>query len=379
MTADPLAHLAEELANLEARGLLRERTAPRSEMPGIDLCSNDYLGYRATGRLEAHTRAAAQAFPAGAGASRLVSGDHEAHHRLERAVADWIGTDESLIFTSGYAANVGAIAALAGEGDLVVSDVLNHASIIDGCRLSRARVSIVPHLALDETRRALRETQSRRRWVVTESYFSMDGDGPDLRALRAICEESGAALIVDEAHALGAMGPHGRGRAAEAGVRPDVLVGTLGKSLAAQGAFVAGSRDLCRWLWNRARSMMFSTGLSPLLAAIAVEAVHEARHDDAARARLVAVGAQLRAGLSGLGIETSSIEGPILPIVLGSEERALAWKRHLMARGVWAQAIRPPTVPRGTSRLRVTANAALDARDIEQVLTAFASAVDARL
>lgn len=373
MTVNPLAHLAEELADLEARGLLRERSALGAE-PAIDLCSNDYLGYRATGRLAGHARAAAAEFPAGAGASRLVSGDHAAHRRLENVLAEWLETEESLVFTSGYAANVGAIAALAGEDDLIVSDSLNHASIIDGCRLSRARVTIVPHLALDETRRALRENPARRRWVVTESYFSMDGDGPDLRALRTICDECEAALIVDEAHALGALGPNGRGRSAEAGVRPDVLIGTLGKSLAAQGAFVAGSRDLCRWLWNRARSMVFSTGLSPLVAAIATASVLEARRDDAARARLARTAAVLREGLSRLGIETTSHEGPVLPIVLGSEERALRWRRKLLARGVWVQAIRPPTVPRGTSRLRVTANAALDARRIEQVLDAFASA-----
>jgi 8-amino-7-oxononanoate synthase len=379
MTATPLAHLAHELAILEARGLLRERGARGAGPGSIDLCSNDYLGYRATGRLAAPARRAAAEHPAGAGASRLVSGDHDAHRHLETVLADWLATEESIVFTSGYAANVGAIAALAGEGDLIVSDALNHASLIDGCRLSRARIAIVPHLALEETRRALRGHPARRRWVVTESYFSMDGDAPDLRALRAICDEGEAALIVDEAHALGVMGPNGRGRAAELGVRPDVLIGTLGKALAAQGAFVAGSRDLCRWLWNRARSMVFSTGLSPLLASIAAASAVEARQDDAGRARVAATGTQLRVGLAQLGIAVTSAWGPILPILLGTEERALSWRRELVARGLGVQAIRPPTVPPGTARLRVTANAGLDSSRIERAIEAFGAVAGARL
>jgi 8-amino-7-oxononanoate synthase len=367
--------LGEDLADLERRGLLRRRPPPIDgpvALPLLNLCSNDYLGYRSSGRLGKYAVAAAAEQAAGSGASRLVTGEHEAHEALERALAGWLGCEETIVFTSGYAANVGAVSALAREGDLVVSDALNHASIIDGCRLSRARCVVVPHHSLEHVRAALRAGDERRKWVVTESYFSMDGDGPDLSALRALCDEHDAALIVDEAHAIGVFGPGGRGRAAEAGVRPDVLVGTLGKALGAQGAFVGGSRDLCRWLWNRARSFVFSTGLSPLLAAIGLGAVHEARADDAGRERLVEVTRRIRAGLARAGIDVNSQSGPILPVVLGSESTALDWSHHLVERGVLVQAIRPPTVPAGTSRLRVTTRADLGDADIDRAVSAFA-------
>lgn len=375
MSKTPLDYLAHELASLEKQNLLRERPREGAPVAALELCSNDYLGYRATGRLLEHAVRAAREHPAGAGASRLVTGDHPAHRHLETALADWLRTEETLVFTSGYACNVGTIAALAGEGDVIVSDALNHASIIDGCRLSRARVVVVPHLAIDEVRRALLAHGGRRRWVVTESYFSMDGDGPDLRALRGICDETGAALILDEAHALGVFGPEGRGRAAEAGVQPDVMVGTLGKALATQGAFVAGSGDLCRWLWNRARSLVFSTGLSPMLASVAAEAVREIRGDQTGRDRLSALSDDLRRRLNDLGIPVANRSGPILPIVLGSEHRALAWRDALGERGVKVQAIRPPTVPNGTSRLRVTTRASLGPRDMELAVSAFGALV----
>jgi 8-amino-7-oxononanoate synthase len=371
----PLRYLGEELADLERRGLLRERPTPLDEIGAsvLHLCSNDYLGYRSSGRLVPFAKAAAAEHAAGAGASRLVTGEHGAHRALERAIAEWLGTDESLVFTSGYAANIGSISALVGEGDLVISDRLNHASIIDGCRLARAHCMVVPHGDSEAVRAALRHAEARRRWVVTESYFSMEGDSPDLRALRAICDEHDAALVVDEAHGIGVFGPEGRGRAAEMGVRPDVLVGTLGKALGGQGAFAAGSRDLCRWLWNRARSFVFSTGLSPLLAAVDAAAVREARRDEEGRARLAQASGQLRAGLAAGGVEVANQEGPILPVLLGSEASALDWSRRLREQGVLVQAIRPPTVPAGTSRLRVTVRADLTSGEIERAVGAFAT------
>lgn len=301
-------------------------------------------------------------------------GEHEAHRGVERALADWLGVEQTLVFTSGYAANVGAIGALIGEGDLVVSDALNHASIIDGCRLSRARCVVVPHNSPEDVRNALRHHEARRRWVVTEGYFSMEGDGPDLAALRGICDEHDAALMVDEAHAIGVFGPSGRGRAAEAGVVPDVLVGTLGKALGAQGAFVAGTGDLCRWLWNRARSFVFSTGLSPLLAAVGRAGVEEARQDDRGRVRLLEISVRLRAGLRECGIAVSNHTGPIIPIVLGAEAIALEWSRRLRELGILVQAIRPPTVPEGTSRLRLTVRADLTNEQVDRAIAAFGKA-----
>jgi 8-amino-7-oxononanoate synthase len=341
-----------------------------SSSSAIHLCSNDYLGYRSTGRLVRYARAAAAEHPSGSGASRLVLGEHRAHRALEQAIAKWLGFEETLVFTTGYTANLGLISSLAGEGDLIVSDAWNHASIIDGCRLSRAKVVIVPHGAVDEVRVALRGSPARRRWVITEGYFSMEGDSPDLPALRAICDEEDAALLVDDAHAIGALGPEGRGLAS--GARPDALVGTLGKALGAQGAFVAGSRDLCRWLWNRARPFVFSTGLSPLLAAIGVGAVAEAKSDDLGRRRLADVTARLRAGLRDEGLPVVPSHGPIIPIILGAEARAVAWSRRLAELGLRIQAIRPPTVPPGTSRLRIATRADLADEDVDRAVEALA-------
>ena len=233
---------------------------------------------------------------------------------------------------------------------------------------------VAPHLDVAAVEQALRASVSKRRWVVTESYFSMDGDSADLRALRRVCDEYDAALVVDESHGMGVFGVGGRGRAAEVGVRADVLMGTLGKALGAQGAFVAGSEILCRWLWNRARSFVFSTGLSPLLASVALGAVEEAIADDGARERLAAVGDRLRSGLGDLGVHVLSGHGPILPIVVGQEELAMAWSRRLYAHGVWVQAIRPPTVPPGGSRLRLTSRANLTDEEIDLALHAFRKA-----
>jgi 8-amino-7-oxononanoate synthase len=262
------------------------------------------------------------------------------------------------------------ISALATEGDLIVSDAWNHASIIDGCRLSRAKVAVVRHGDVEAVRAALRDSTARRRWVVTEGYFSMEGDTPDLAALRTVCDEFDAAFIVDDAHAIGVLGPEGCGAAGAAGIRPDVLVGTLGKALGAQGAFVAGSRDLCRWLWNRARSFVFSTGLSPLLAAVAQGAVAEARADEVGRRRLLAVGERLRAGLAAAEIPIAPSYGPIIPLILGEETRAVAWSRRLAEMGIRIQAIRPPTVPKGTSRLRIAVRADLRDDEVDRAVAA---------
>jgi len=225
-----LAFLAARLDELEAADLLR-KPLPSRTAPGLSFCSNDYLGLA--------SRRAPDA-PLGAGASRLVSGNTDEHRQLEGALAEWLGVAKALVFTSGYAANVGTLAALASRDDTILSDALNHASLVDGARLSRAEIVVYPHLDVAAVRAALASRTQRRCWVVTESYFSMDADSPDLRALRVACDEAGAGLIVDEAHALGVFGPEGRGLCAQEGVEPDVLVGTLGKAFGAGGAFVAG-------------------------------------------------------------------------------------------------------------------------------------------
>jgi 8-amino-7-oxononanoate synthase len=252
-TPDALAYLDEAIALAKRRDLFRARPRP-GDRASLSFCSNDYLAL-------ANRSAPAEA--SGAGGSRLLSGDRTIHALLETAAADLVCQPTALAFTSGYAANVGALSTLAAPDDLIVSDALNHASIIDGARLSRARIAIVPHLDIGAIARALDERGAGRAFVVTESYFSMDADSPDLRALRALCDERGAVLIVDEAHALGVLGPDGRGLCPEQGVRADVVVGTFGKAFGASGAFVAGCPALTVWLWNRARPFVFSTGISP--------------------------------------------------------------------------------------------------------------------
>jgi 8-amino-7-oxononanoate synthase len=345
-------YLADELAALDAGGLLRRRglgVPPTPEL--IDVCTNDYLGYaRRVVSRETTTRA-------GAGASRLIYGTHAAHLTLEQELARWTGAEAALLFPTGYAANQGVLSALAQPGDLIVSDALNHASIIDGCRLSRARVEVIPHLDLRALGRALALPVKGRRWVVTETYFSMDADSPDLSALHALCTDHGAHLILDEAHALGVFGPEGAGLARATGVVPDALIGTLGKAVGVQGAFVAGSAELADLLWTRARSFVFTTAPSPVLAELALMGVRSAVADDAGRATLTRHGRQLETQLTGLS--TPGRHGPIFPIPLGTPERALRAAAALRDRGFLAQAIRPPTVPAGSSRLRVALHADL--------------------
>jgi 8-amino-7-oxononanoate synthase len=354
-TPPALRHLEAALQDLERQGLLRTRPSPVADVART-FCSNDYLGLaRDIG---------------GSGAARLIVGERPEHATLEDALARWLGAPAALAFTSGYAANLGVLSSLAGPGDVVVSDRLNHASIIDGCRLSRARVVVIDHLDLDAVARALAEPRQGRAWVVTESYFSMDADGPDLAALRRMCDRADAALVVDEAHALGVYGEGGRGRCAEAGVLPDVLVGTLGKAIGAAGAFVVGCQALVDWLWNRARSFVFSTGMSPLVAVAAQVGIERLSRDQALRTRVTANAAELRRGLRELGLPVVG-EGPIIPIVLGTPERAMEAAARLRAAGIHVLAIRPPTVPMGSARLRITVTARHTADDLRHALRAF--------
>ena len=365
---DPLSHLRAGLDELEAAGLRRRTPSPHE---GISYCSNDYLGL--SGRRLDGTSA-----PVGSGASRLIAGEAAAHGELERAIAAWLGVEAALLFTSGYAANIGIVSALAAPGDLVVSDALNHASLIDGARLSRARVAVTPHLDLAAIRTALAERTERRAWVIVESYYSMDADGPDLRALRSLCDEHGAALLVDEAHALGVLGPAGLGRCAEAEVTPDVLVGTLGKSFGGQGAFAAGSRVLREWLWNKARSFVFSTGLAPVLAEAALESLVSMEMRPELRASTLARATQLRDGLAG-AVEGTELRvmgfGHVVPLLVGPTNEALRLARLVQDEGIAIPAIRPPTVSAGTARLRFTVTARHSVEDIALAVRATSRAI----
>jgi 8-amino-7-oxononanoate synthase len=364
VTTGPLRHLEGELDALARDGLRREPRATNAEL--LNLCSNDYLGFAAD-------RWPLTDEPSGAAGSRLVTGTYAAHAAAEARLASWFGAESALLFSSGYAANVGVMTALARRGDVIVSDALNHASIVDGCRLSGATIVVAPHCdpsavgaALAAARAATADARTlaepgprgARRWVVTESYFSMDGDSPNLPALRAACDEHDAALIVDEAHAIGVFGPAGAGLCAATGVHADVLVGTAGKALGLQGAFVAGSRTLRDWLWNRARSFVFSTGVSPSLAAAIDRRARRVMDDESARTKLAEVAARLRADV-GTGRYPVLGYGPIMPILIGDAAQAVALSTELRELGVAVQAIRYPTVPANSARLRVTASARL--------------------
>ena len=362
--ADPLRFLAAELAALADSDLLRSAT----ERSGINVCSNDYLGFAREPLLPSTE-------PVGAGASALVLGHTAAHRTAEDALARWLGFDAGLLFSSGYAANVGVMSSLAGQGDLIVSDQLNHASIIDGCRLSRATVAVFDHCSTTSLERILRQLRPgfRRCLVVSESYFSMDGDCAPLRELRELTAKHDAALIVDEAHAIGVWGAEGRGRCQMEGVKPDVLVGTLGKAFGLHGAFVCGSKQLRTFLWNRARSFVFSTALAPALAAAVLERLPLVASADARRARLFDIASRMRTALADSGAVPLG-EGPIVPWVIGDAAAAIRAEQLLGERGVLALAIRPPTVPEGAARVRLTGSAALSESEVATVCQALSVA-----
>lgn len=360
-----LDFLERELEGLAEASRLRTTPDPSSAAPARILCSNDYLGL---GRLPL-----ASSHRGGSGASALVSGYAAEHAAAERALSRWLQAEAALLFSSGYAANVGIVPSLVGRGDAIFSDSLNHASLIDGARLSGAQIHVFPHLDVASLGAQLAASSGRyrRRLVLTESYFSMDGDCADLGRLRALCNESGAILMVDEAHALGVFGPSGRGLCAAEAVAPDVLVGTLGKSLGLQGAFVVGSAVLRTWLWNRARSFVFSTAMSPAVAATVPERVSRVACADAERAWLLSASSRVRGALADAGASVPlGNTGPIVPWLLGSEQRALAASEELLQSGFVVKAIRPPTVPEGSARLRLTLDATLAPSELEALLDA---------
>jgi 8-amino-7-oxononanoate synthase len=305
---------------------------------------------------------------AGSGASRLVAGHHAEHEELEQALARWLGYPAALVFTSGYAANVGLLSALGETKDVFFSDAQNHASLIDGMRLSRAEVVVFPHNDLAALARSLQNhADAAHRWVVTESYFSMDADTPDLRALQALVREHDASLILDETHAVGTLGPQGRGLAADVGVAPDILIGAFGKAFGLMGGFVVGPTVLRHWLWNAARSFVFSTGLSPAIAAAACQRVDLMPRFDRERAHLAALSTRTREGLLALGAHLIG-HGPIIPWQVGDARRATQLAEAFASRGVHVHAMRPPTVPEGTSRLRLSLTASHQDADVTQLL-----------
>jgi len=375
--------IAGELGALHAQSLLRSleplegAQGPVVKVAGrtlVNLCSNDYLALASDPRTRAAAARAAERGGAGSGASRLVAGDLSVHHELERRLAELLGTEAALLFNSGYHANAGVPPALVGREDAVFSDALNHASIVDGARLSRAELVRYRHADAEDLEERLARSTARRKLVVTDSVFSMDGDAAPLAAIVEACERHGAMLHVDEAHATGVLGPRGGGLAEALGLssRVDVHMGTLGKALGAFGAFVAGERRLVDWLVNRARPFVFTTALPPAACGAALAALDVVRDEPARRERLAALADRMRAGLGRMGFDAGRVVAPIFPVVLGSEARAVAASRGLLERGFLVRAIRPPTVPAGTSRLRVTVGAGHDEAQVDAFLGALA-------
>ncbi len=339
-----------------------------------NLSSNDYLSLAGDARLARAAAAAADEVGVGAGASRLIVGNHRHHVALERALADWMKFPAVRLFGSGYAANVGVLTALLGPGDVVFSDELNHASIIDGCRLSRAEIVVFAHRDVAALERALATRIGRRRLIVSESLFSMDGDLADVATLAELARRHDAALVLDEAHAIGARGPEGRGVAAACGVAPDLLIGTCGKALGGFGAFVATSTAIAELLWNRARTFVFSTALPPMVCAAVAQAVEIARGSEGdERRRTVARHAcRLREQIARAG---GAPDSAIVPIVVGDDQRAMTVTGRALADGVFVQGIRPPTVPEGTARLRASVSAGLSDELLQQAISVLRDAL----
>ena len=394
------AELRRELDGLGGQGLLRtlrtaSRAGPRVEMAGrecLNLCSNDYLGLTQHPAVIRAAAEAAQAYGAGAGASRLVSGTLAIHEELEQALADFKGTQAAVVFTTGHAANLGTIPALVGREDLVICDKLNHASLIDACRLSGARLRVYAHRDLGKLASLLqRSGDFSRTLVVTDGVFSMDGDLAPLPGILSLADEHGvvrqahhpeqgrgAVVMVDDAHGTGVMGPGGRGTVQHFGLDTDrfINMGTLSKALGSLGGYIAGSRTLISYLYNRARSFIYSTALPPASAGAALAALRVVREQPEVRAQLWRNVGALRAALRRLGLEPVSDDSHLSAVIIGEAEAASRLSQALLERGVFVAAIRPPTVPAGTSRLRITVTAAHTLDDVAHFAQAMQEAME---
>ncbi|MEI7969271.1 MAG: 8-amino-7-oxononanoate synthase [Betaproteobacteria bacterium] len=378
-----MAWLAEGLAALEADGLLRTRRVVRGaqgpllEVDGtrmLAFASNDYLGLAAHPAL---ARAAIEAIwrcGVGAAASHLISGHHEEHELLEAELAAFVRRPRALFFSSGYQANTGIVPALAGPGDAVFSDALNHACLIDGARLSRATVHVYPHADLDRLESLLAASPARRKVVLSDAVFSMDADLAPLADLVALCERFDAWLLLDDAHGFGVLGPGGEGTPAHLGVTSERLLhlGTLGKAAGVAGAFLAGPEDAIAWLVQRARTYVFTTATPPLIAAAVRASLRVMRDEPWRREHLHRLAGRLQAGLAGLPFRTLPSATAIHPVLIGDNAAAVGWMRRLWAQDLWVPAIRPPTVPPGTARLRISLSAAHTAEQVDRLLHALA-------
>ncbi|WP_028815175.1 8-amino-7-oxononanoate synthase [Streptomyces flavidovirens] len=367
---DPFDWIDEQAAVRARAGLVRTLRPRPAESALLDLASNDYLGLTHRPEVTAAAADAARRWGAGATGSRLVTGSTRLHAELERELADFCGFGAALVLSSGYAANLAALTALSGHGSLIVSDALNHASIVDGCRLSRATTAVVPHTDPDAVRKTL-DAHDGRALAVTDSVFSVDGDAAPLPELAAACRAYGAALLVDDAHGLGVLGDGGRGAldaAGLAGADGVVATLTLSKSLGSQGGAVLGPARVIDHLVNTARTFIFDTGLAPAAAGAALASVRLLRREPelAARARTVAV--SLHRGLTDAGLSAVRPDAAVVSVLAPSPEEAVRWAADCRAAGLVVGCFRPPSVPDGISRLRLTARADLTGPQVEEAV-----------
>ena len=375
-----------ELLRLKKAGLYRSlRRVEGDQGPAlildgrevINFSSNNYLGIANHPALCEAAKAAIDRYGCGSGASRLISGNMALHEELESKLAEFKGTEAALVFNSGFQANTGIIPALLGQDDFVFSDSLNHASIIDGCRLARAKTVVYEHCDMNQLERSLWDAPSRpHKLIVTESLFSMDGDEAPLADIVALAERYGAMVLVDEAHATGVYEPNGAGLVAKLGLGDRVMIqmGTLGKALGGFGAYVAGRNALRELLINRCRSFIFTTALPPAVMAMGIAAIDLVKQEPERRQSLRRNCDTLRAGLTRLGFTLGGSRSQILPLIVGDAGACMELSEELLSRGIFAQGIRPPTVPPGTSRLRITLMATHTDEHIRQALQAFEEA-----
>ncbi len=383
MRADPLGFLSDAVAELNAAGLFREprvldgrqEAAARIDgRPVINLSSNNYLGLAAHPALVARAVDAVQTLGVGSGSVRTIAGTMAIHLELEQRLAAFKQTEAVVVFQSGFTANAGTVAALLTKDDIVISDELNHASIIDGCRLSRAAIKVFPHKDVEAARKILRELPAApRKILITDGVFSMDGDLAPLPALVALAEEHGCIMMVDDAHASGVFGRQGRGTIDHFGVhgRVDIQVGTLSKAIGVLGGYVAGSRALVDFLTQRARPFLFSTSHPPAVAAACLAALDILEQDPGLIDRLWENARFFKAGLTARGFNTGASESPITPVIVGDAATAMRFSDRLFDEGVFAQGIGYPTVARDKARVRTIVTAAHSRDELEQALDVF--------
>jgi 8-amino-7-oxononanoate synthase len=352
-------------------GLTRQLRPRRADTDVLDLAGNDYLGLSRDKRVTGAAAAATLRWGAGSTGSRLVTGTTEAHIELEHELAKFCGTQAALVFSSGFMANMGAVTALSGKGSAIVTDAYLHASLIDGCRLSRADVAVMKHGDVAAVTHALKTRRTERALMVTDSVFSVDGDLAPLRELHEACRAHGAALVVDDAHGLGVLGPGGRGAVADAGLigEPDVVTTvTLSKSLGAQGGAVLGPRRVIKHLIDTARSFIFDTGLAPSSTAAALTALNILKEEPTLPERVREVALTFSARLRDAGLRVTDPAAAVVSVLAPSPEQAVQWADDCRAAGVWVGCFRPPSVPDGISRLRLTARADLTEADIDRAI-----------